>query len=100
MRHGFTLLEAMRHVRGTPVDPFGWLPSRREERAIIREYAGQLRGVLPRLDHSTYRLAVELAALPQEIKGYEQIKSDAIAAWRDRARALLGELDSDPSHSS
>jgi indolepyruvate ferredoxin oxidoreductase len=78
-RPAFRALAAMRRVRGTPLDVFGWARHRREERAVADEYEALVRrelGVRP------YDEMVDLAAGVQQIRGYEDIKSEAIARWR------------------
>jgi indolepyruvate ferredoxin oxidoreductase len=34
---------------------------------------------------------VELASLPDEVRGYEQVKLDSVARYRERLAALRGE---------
>jgi indolepyruvate ferredoxin oxidoreductase len=74
----FRGLAAMKRVRGTRLDVFGRAKHRREEQALIEEYEAL---VLAALD-GPYDEAVALAASVQSIKGYEDIKSRAIADWR------------------
>jgi indolepyruvate ferredoxin oxidoreductase len=91
-RPAFGVLRAMRHVRGTPADVFGYSRVRRAERRLAAEYEEGLRAVLPGLDEGRLAATVELARLPLGIRGYEHIKLAAIARYdADRAR-LLGEL--------
>jgi len=77
----FRGLAALRHVRGTPLDIFGFARHRREERDLADEYAGLVDQALGRLPDG-YEAAVDLARSVQEIRGYEDIKSAAIARWR------------------
>jgi indolepyruvate ferredoxin oxidoreductase len=77
----FRGLAALRHVRGTPLDIFGYARHRREERDLADEYAGLVEQALGRLPDG-YEAAVDLARSVQEIRGYEDIKSAAIARWR------------------
>ena len=49
-RPAFGVLRAMRHVRGTPADVFGYSRVRRTERRLAAEYEDGLRAVLPGLD--------------------------------------------------
>jgi indolepyruvate ferredoxin oxidoreductase len=78
----FRGLAALRRVRGTPLDVFGYARHRREERDLADEYAGLVVEALGRLTPDGYAAAVELARSVQEIRGYEDIKSAAIARWR------------------
>ena len=54
------------------------------QRAIGRE----------RLGPDTHDRAVALAALPDEIRGYEHIKQDSIRRYRERAQSLLSAIQS------
>ncbi|RSD10245.1 indolepyruvate ferredoxin oxidoreductase family protein [Amycolatopsis eburnea] len=78
----FAALVAARQLRGTPFDPFGRAAVRRTERALVAEY----RAVLAELGHSVrpenHDLAVEIASLPDAVRGYEDIKLGNVAAYR------------------
>jgi indolepyruvate ferredoxin oxidoreductase len=78
----FRGLAAMRKVRGTALDPFGYNRHRREERELIEEYEQLVRGALDGLQADTYDDAVALARSVQTVKGYEDIKTEALARWR------------------
>ena len=85
-------LAEMRRLRGTPLDPFGKAQLRRIERALIDEYEAMLKRALPLLTPASHAKLVELAALPDMVRGYEQVKLDNVKAYRERAAALLAEL--------
>ncbi|HEY7068690.1 MAG TPA: indolepyruvate ferredoxin oxidoreductase family protein [Acidimicrobiales bacterium] len=79
----FRGLAAARHVRGTPLDVFGYARHRREERGLADEYEALVGAALTGLTPDGYDAAVDLARSVQQIKGYEDIKSAAIARWRE-----------------
>ena len=81
-RVAFRGLAALRHVRGTPLDVFGYARHRREERELAAEYAGLVEAALDRLTPESYAAAVDLARSVEAIRGYEDIKSASIARWR------------------
>jgi indolepyruvate ferredoxin oxidoreductase len=84
--YGLRALRALRRLRGTPADPFGYAAVRREERRLVPWYRGLVSGALLGADgHAT---ALELARLPEAIRGYEDIKLRSIAAARERGQAL------------
>jgi indolepyruvate ferredoxin oxidoreductase len=90
-RPAFRALRAARHVRGTPFDLFGMTKVRRTERAVLREYRELIDETIAGLDASTYDRAVEIASLPELVRGYELIKLAGVARFRaeaDRARHL------------
>jgi indolepyruvate ferredoxin oxidoreductase len=87
-RPAFATLRAMRWVRGSQLDPFGRTRVRRAERHLIGEYRVMIEGVLATLDGENYPRAVELASLPDMIRGYEDIKLASVARYRVRATEL------------
>jgi indolepyruvate ferredoxin oxidoreductase len=67
-------LAALRGVRGTPFDPFGYTRVRRLERELARWYPEVLERVAAALSSENRADAIELAGLVGEIRGYESIK--------------------------
>ncbi|RBM11614.1 2-oxoacid ferredoxin oxidoreductase [Prauserella sp. PE36] len=90
----FRALKAMRRLRGTPFDLFGYTAVRRLERELIREYTTTLRTLTAALTTRNHAIAIAIAKLPDEIRGYEQIKVDSIDRYRTQAAALLEEFES------
>ena len=91
-RPAFRVLRAMRPLRGTALDPFGHTAVRRLERRLASEYEAEIRAVLASVSAVNLAAAVELARLPLAIRGYEQIKLDAVARYQAelvRLRPLL-----------
>ena len=84
----FRLLVAMRRLRGTALDPFGYAEVRRVERALPGEYRALVEKALVSLSPETYDRAVKLACLPDVIRGYEAIKLRNVRRFRDEVRAL------------
>lgn len=88
----FRALRALRAVRGTPFDPFGHTRLRRLERALIAEYVTTVRSLLPILSADNLEQCVELAKLPDLVRGYEQVKLAAVEQYRARLLTLVREL--------
>jgi indolepyruvate ferredoxin oxidoreductase len=86
------LLRASKGLRGTPFDPFGYAEVRREERRLITWYRGLVETALEQLGPNSYATVVELAQLPDAIRGYEEIKLANLRAAEQRAEALLRDL--------
>ena len=85
---GYRGLVALRRLRGTPLDLFGYAEVRRVERNLIREYRALIQKALATLDASSFERAVQLAELPDVIRGYEEIKlANVDRFWAD-VRAL------------
>jgi indolepyruvate ferredoxin oxidoreductase len=82
-------LPRLRFLRGTPFDPFGWTAHRRTERALIREYEATLDELLAGLSRETRPLAVDIASVPEGIRGFDLVKEQHLAAARAKQRELL-----------
>ncbi|QIX53872.1 indolepyruvate ferredoxin oxidoreductase family protein [Rhodococcus sp. DMU1] len=89
----FALLAGWRRFRGTPLDVFGYLPHRRRERALIGSYRETMSRALAQLRPEVYDTVVELASIPEKIRGYGLIKDEAIEAATRTERDLLSQLD-------
>jgi indolepyruvate ferredoxin oxidoreductase len=86
------LLASLKFLRGTALDPFGRFASRREEHGLIVWYRSLIGQVLDKLTPENAALATEIASLPDQIRGYEQIKSDSVARVKALATEKLAEL--------
>jgi indolepyruvate ferredoxin oxidoreductase len=85
-------LARLRRLRGTALDPFGWTAERRRERALIGEYETTIRDLALRLSPQNRAAAVELAALPQCIRGFGHVKWKALEEAGTRSTALHASL--------
>jgi indolepyruvate ferredoxin oxidoreductase len=99
----FRLLARLKGLRGTAFDPFGYTAERRAERRLIAAYEASLRQILPGLSAARLPIALELARLPERIRGFGPIKIAAIAAAEEARAALLAQLEAagdtpDPAH--
>ena len=65
----FRALVGLRRLRGTAMDPFGRSHVRRVERALVNEYRTLVEKSLTDLAPETYERAVQLASLPDVIRG-------------------------------
>ncbi len=83
-------LRSAKGVRGTLADPFRWATVRRVERAMIPEYERAVSTINRILTSANLTEAASIAALPDQVRGYEDIKLRRAAAYRtelaDRVR--------------
>jgi indolepyruvate ferredoxin oxidoreductase len=86
---GFKILAKFKGLRGTKLDYFGKTEERQTERALIREYMQHINGVLEHLSADTHAHAVNVARVPENIKGFGHVKERNIRA----ARALWASLN-------
>jgi indolepyruvate ferredoxin oxidoreductase len=84
----FAVLSAGRHLRGTPLDPFGHTALRRRERALPQEYTALVLGCLSPDSPDGADRALRAALLPDRIRGYEAVKRAALAHYDEGVAAL------------
>ena len=89
MKTAFGWLSKLRRLRATPFDIFGYHPERKAERALIRQYEDDIAQLLDGLTADTLPLAVEIASLPEEIRGYGHIKAWSMNKAAEKRKALL-----------
>jgi indolepyruvate ferredoxin oxidoreductase len=90
------MLAAMRGLRGGGLDVFGWVPHRRLERGLIAWYRGLIEQVLDRVNEENIGKAIEIASLPDQIRGYEQIKEASIDRAKKCAEEMLADMQKAP----
>jgi len=89
MLSALRVLAKFKGLRGTPLDPFGYMQERKDERALIRSYEATIEEILAGLSPENHMLAVEIASLPEHIRGYGHVKQRAMAGATERAAQLL-----------
>ncbi len=93
--YGAWILGAMRVIagfkflRGTPFDICGYSGERRTERGLIAEYEATVAELAADLSHDSHPLAVEIARLPEGIRGYGHVKERHIGQVRADRTALM-----------
>jgi indolepyruvate ferredoxin oxidoreductase len=85
----FKLLKSFRFLRGTALDPFGHTSERRMERELIREYEQTVELLLAGLSAQNHAAAVQIASLPDEIRGFGHIKKRNVETARKKGQELL-----------
>ena len=95
----FKLLARLKGLRGGAFDLFGYTAERKLERRLIGEYFDTVDELLAKLDRDNRALAVEIASIPEQIRGYGHVKDahyakakahrdELLAAWRNPRVAL------------
>ncbi len=92
MMTAFRLLAKMKRLRGTALDVFGHTAERRMERELISEYERTMEEIAARLSHENHALAVQIASLPESIRGFGHLKAKSAAEARSKREALLARL--------
>lgn len=82
-------------LRGTVLDPFGYMDVRKEERAILLWYRALVVELIPTVGLGLRPAARKMLSLPQDIRGYEHIKSEAFKEAKATCETLRAELKSE-----
>jgi len=85
----FKLLAKLRGLRGTPLDVFGYTRERQTERRLIGEYEATVEELIGKLHVDNHALAVKIASIPEEIRGYGHIKERSLALAKTRQVELM-----------
>jgi len=89
MHGAMRLLARGKILRGTAFDPFGKSAERQTERALIQEYRACIENLLTELTTENLGLAVEIANIPNSIRGFGHIKQKNLTAARAQWQALM-----------
>ena len=84
MYHALALLARFRGLRGGRFDIFGYTEERRKERALIGEYRARIEKVMEALKGDNLETAVEIAKVPELIRGYGHVKEGNIELAEQR----------------
>jgi len=89
------LLAGMKGLRGTAFDPFGYTEERRSERAMATQFLQMVEEECDNLNPERYESMLELARMPQEVRGYGPVKHHAmleyqrkLLQWQRRSAAV------------
>jgi indolepyruvate ferredoxin oxidoreductase len=74
MLSAFKLLAKARFLRGSMLDPFRYTTERLHKRKAIDDYKTSMRQMIELLDANRLNTAIELAKLPQTVRGYGHVK--------------------------
>jgi len=89
MRTAFGVLGRLKGLRGGAFDIFGRSEERQTERRLITEYRACISELLKTLNADNRALAVEIARIPEEIRGYGHVKERHLLAARKKWDALM-----------
>ena len=85
-------LAKFRSLRGSALDPFARSHDRRLDRELIADYERLIDEIVINLDRSNHEAAIELAAIPDQIRGYGHVRERYLASARQRQAALLDDF--------
>ncbi len=89
MLKAFKVLAKFKSLRGTRLDVFGYTAERKLERQLIADYEATVDNLLSRLSPDNHAVAVEIASIPEHIRGYGHVKQRHIDDARANEKLLL-----------
>jgi indolepyruvate ferredoxin oxidoreductase len=94
MLTGFKLLAKMKGLRGTALDIFGKTQERKMERALIGQYKTSIEEVLKSMNADNMSVAIDIARIPEMIKGFGHVKERNVQAAQAKWTTLMEQLQS------
>jgi len=89
MMAGFRVLAKLKGLRGTALDIFGHTEERRMERQLVSDYERTVDALIGALSRDNLALAVQIASLPEYIRGYGHLKAKSAAEARAKQDELI-----------
>ena len=80
-------------LRGSPLDVFGYTQERRQERLAVGEFVSQMRLIVAKLTPEKLNLAIELAHLPQTVRGFGHVKEHNAELAQQRNTELISQFN-------
>ena len=97
MMIAFRLLARLKGLRGTPFDIFGKTQERRHERELVNDYFALIDELIRTVNEETLSTAIQLARLPDDIRGFGHVKEkNRMAAQQKRSELLQQFRDAAP----
>ena len=88
----FKLLARCKSVRGSWLDIFSYTNERKIERQLIRDYRKAVLDMLGYLSAANFPTALELAELPQTVRGFGHIKAANVNRYQEKLEQLQMQL--------
>ncbi len=90
---GFKILAKLKGLRGGALDVFGKTAERKMERALLQDYVATVQSILAKLAPFNHPQAVELAKVPEGIRGFGHVKERHVAEAKAKEAQLRAAFD-------
>jgi len=94
MMTAFGVLAKFKGLRGTALDVFGYADERKTERQLIADYEALVDELLRDVTVANYETAVDLASIPEHIRGFGHVKHAHLVDAKTRWAELLAKFRS------
>jgi indolepyruvate ferredoxin oxidoreductase len=92
MMPAFRILAKLKRLRGTALDVFGHTEERRTERKLIVDYEATVGEILERLSRENHALAIEIASIPEHIRGFGHVKRRHLDSAKKKKAELVAQF--------
>ena len=82
-------LAKLKILRNTPFDIFSYTAERKHERQLISDYEATMHRLLEGLNRDNRDLAIQIASLPEYIRGYGHVKERHINDVQANEKVLM-----------
>jgi indolepyruvate ferredoxin oxidoreductase len=89
MMTAFSVLSKFKGLRGGALDIFGYTAERKMERQLIADYEATVEMLIASLSADNYDLAVDIASIPEFIRGFGHVKHQHFVEAKKREAELL-----------
>jgi indolepyruvate ferredoxin oxidoreductase len=89
----FPALAKLKGLRGSALDIFGYTAERRMERGLIAAFEADLDRLLAGVNKDRLHLAAQIAAVPQQIRGFGHVKDASVGPAKAEAKRLWSEWE-------
>jgi indolepyruvate ferredoxin oxidoreductase len=93
MMKAFRFLASRKGLRGTALDVFKNTEERRMEQQLKVDYRKLIEEIVAKLAPHNHALAVQLAQIPEEIRGYGHVKERHFKAAKEKEAKLKADFD-------
>jgi indolepyruvate ferredoxin oxidoreductase len=93
LKAGFPVIARLKGLRGTPLDLFGWTAERKLERKLLADYEAGVDRLLAGLSPERLPLAVQIARVPDQIRGFGHVKEASVGPAKAEEQKLWGEWE-------
>jgi indolepyruvate ferredoxin oxidoreductase len=92
MMQAFKMLAKMKFLRFSPLDIFNKTKHRKMERQLAVDYAKRMEEILEKLNKDNHSIAVQIANIPEEIRGYDIVKDNHLAKVNPKLNDLMNQF--------
>jgi len=85
----FLQLRHLKILRGTPLDIFNQTAHRKREWGLVSDYESVIDELLRDLTLANLDLAVQIAEIPEHIRGFDTVKDEQLTAAKEKEAQLL-----------